>query len=149
MLVTAAAHLPPAVAISSWTLAGAGMGLVYSRLTVLVLGYSAPGTQGVNSSALSIADSIGAALALALTGLAFAAADRSPDAPFTAALAVAAAFAVGAALVGPPGRRAVAVRRRTRPTTPRRARCAAERASARPSHDGPRHRGRPARGPSG
>ena len=101
VLVTAAAHLPPTVAISSWTLAGAGMGLVYSRLTVLVLAYSAPGTQGVNSSALSIADSIGAALALALTGLAFAAADRSPDAPFTAALAVAAVFAVGAALVGP------------------------------------------------
>lgn len=101
VLVTAASHLPPAVAISSWTLAGAGMGLVYSRLTVLVLSYSAPGTQGVNSSALSIADSIGAALALALTGLAFAAADRSPDAPFPAALAVAAVFAVGAALVGP------------------------------------------------
>lgn len=101
VLATAALHLPAAVAISFWTLAGAGMGLVYSRLTVLVLAYSAPGSQGVNSSALSIADSIGAALALSLTALAFAAADRSPDAPFTAALAVAAVFAVGAALVGP------------------------------------------------
>jgi predicted MFS family arabinose efflux permease len=101
VLATAAAHLPAVVAISFWTLAGAGMGLVYSRLTVLVLAYSAPGSQGVNSSALSIADSIGAALALSLTALAFAAADRSPDAPFTAALAVAALFAVGAALVGP------------------------------------------------
>ena len=31
VLVTAAAHLPPAVAISSWTLAGAGMGcLLYT-----------------------------------------------------------------------------------------------------------------------
>ena len=37
-----------------------------------------PGTQGVNSSALSIADSIGAALALALTGLAFAARRPQP-----------------------------------------------------------------------
>ncbi|WP_456786426.1 MFS transporter [Cellulomonas sp. P5_C5] len=101
VLVTAAVHLPPTVAIASWMLAGAGMGLVYSRLTVLVLAYSGPGTQGVNSSALSIADSIGAALALALTALAFAAADSDADAPFTAALAVAAAFAVGAALVGP------------------------------------------------
>ena len=132
VLGTAAAHLPAVVAIAFWALAGAGMGLVYSRLTVLVLAYSAPGSQGVNSSALSIADSIGAALALALTGLAFAAADRGPDAPFTAALAVAAVFAVGAALVGPrvgTGR----VRRRTPPTTPRRARCAPERASARRS----------------
>ena len=102
VVAVAAAHLPPAVAIASWTLAGAGMGLVYTRLTVLVLAYSTPGNQGVNSSALSIADSIGAALALALTGLAFSsAADRGPDAPFTAALAVAALFAVGAALVGP------------------------------------------------
>ena len=102
VVAVAAGHLPAAVAIGSWTLAGAGMGLVYTRLTVLVLAYSTPGNQGVNSSALSIADSIGAALALALTGLAFsAAADRGPDAPFTAALAVAALFAVGAALVGP------------------------------------------------
>ena len=101
VLATAAAHLPPAVAICSWTVAGAGMGLGYTRLTVLVLAYSSPGNQGSNSSALSIADSIGAALALALTALAFTAADRSPDAPFTAALAVAAAFALGAALVGP------------------------------------------------
>jgi MFS family permease len=98
----AAGHLPAAVAISLWALAGAGMGLVYSRLTVLVLAYSTPGNQGVNSSALSIADSIGAALALALTGLAFATAtDGGPDAPFTAALVVAALFAVGAAVVGP------------------------------------------------
>jgi MFS family permease len=97
-LVTAAWHLPPAVAIASWTLAGAGMGLGYARLTVLVLAYSAPGTQGVNSSALSIADSIGAAIALALTGLAFTLAERNP---FTAALVVAAVFAVGAALVAP------------------------------------------------
>lgn len=97
-LVTAAWHLPPAVAIASWALAGAGMGLGYARLTVLVLAYSAPGTQGVNSSALSIADSIGGAIALALTGLAFATADGFP---FTAALAVAAVFAVGAALVAP------------------------------------------------
>ncbi|GEK20653.1 MFS transporter [Cellulomonas xylanilytica] len=101
VLVTAAGHLPPVVAISSWAVAGAGMGLVYSRLTVLVLAWSLPGTQGVNSSALSIADSIGAALALALTALAFAAADAGPDSPFVAALAVAVLFALGAAAVGP------------------------------------------------
>ena len=148
VLVTAAAHLPPAVAISSWTLAGAGMGLVYSRLTVLVLAYSAPGTQGVNSSALSIADSIGAALALALTGARvrrrrpqprtrrspprWRSPPCSPSAPRSS---------------GPAWRRS-RVRRTDRPTTPRRARCAAERASAPRSHGGPRRRGRPARGPS-
>jgi len=95
----AAAHLAPAVAIASWTVAGAGMGLIYSRLTVLVLAYSAPGSQGTHSSALSIADSIGAALALALTGLAFTtvvASAASPDLPFTASLLVALLFALGA-----------------------------------------------------
>lgn len=97
-LVTAAGDLPAAVAITSWTLAGAGMGLAYPRLTVLVLAYSTPGSQGVNSSALSIADSIGAAIALALTGLAFSLAAGNP---FTAALSVAAVFALGAALVAP------------------------------------------------
>ncbi|WP_426595326.1 MFS transporter [Cellulomonas sp. McL0617] len=95
----AVGHLAPAAAIASWTLAGAGMGLIYSRLTVLVLAYSAPGSQGTHSSALSIADSIGAALALALTGLAFTTvlgSGASPDLPFTASLLVALVFAAGA-----------------------------------------------------
>lgn len=99
-----AAHLPPALAIGSWTVAGAGMGLIYARLTVLVLAYSSPGSQGTHSSALSIADSIGAALALALTGLAFTtalAAVAGPDVPFTASLVVALVFACGAAIVAP------------------------------------------------
>lgn len=102
--VAAAAHLAPAVAIGTWTLAGAGMGLIYSRLTVLVLAYSSPGSQGTHSSALSIADSIGAALALALTGLAFTtvlASDAAPDVPFVASLAVALLFACGALLAAP------------------------------------------------
>ena len=109
----AAAHLAPAVAIGSWTVAGAGMGLIYSRLTVLVLAYSAPGSQGTHSSALSIADSIGAALALALTGLAFTtvvASAASPDLPFTASLLVALLFALGALGTAP--------RVRTRQTDP-------------------------------
>jgi MFS family permease len=97
--LTAAAHLAPAVGIASWTLAGAGMGLIYSRLTVLVLAYPTPGSQGTHSSALSIADSIGAALALALTGLAFTTvldSGAAPDRPFSASLLVALVFAVGA-----------------------------------------------------
>nr|WP_081844640.1 MFS transporter [Cellulomonas sp. URHE0023] len=102
--VTAALHLAPAVAITCWTVGGGGMGLVYSRLTVLVLAYSAPGSQGTHTSALSIADSIGAALALALTGLAFTSvlgSDASPDLPFTASLLVALLFAVGALVAAP------------------------------------------------
>lgn len=69
---TAAAGLHPAVLVTTWTLAGAGMGLASSRLNVLLLAYSGPGTQGRNSSALSIGDAVGAALALAVSGVLFA-----------------------------------------------------------------------------
>ena len=49
--------------------AGGGMGLLYPRLTVLTLAYSNEGNQGFNSSALSISDAAGSAVAIALAGL--------------------------------------------------------------------------------
>jgi MFS family permease len=61
----------PVILIVGWTLSGAGVGLVYSRLTVLTLAYSTPRNQGFNSSALSISDSTGAAVAIAIMGLVF------------------------------------------------------------------------------
>jgi len=47
------------------------MGLVYPRTSVMTLALSRPAEQGFNSSALSISDSLGAAIALALTGVVF------------------------------------------------------------------------------
>ncbi|WP_354501098.1 MFS transporter [Mycetocola sp. 2940] len=70
-VVTAAAGLSPAVIIGGWLLGGAGMGLMYPRLSVMTLSYSSDSDQGFNSSALSISDSLGAALALASTGIVF------------------------------------------------------------------------------
>lgn len=95
VLVTALWHLDPAVAIAGWTFAGAGMGLMYPRISTMTLAYSTPTNQGFNSSAMSIGDSLGGALSLALTGLiaiAFASAGHSFAAvfAFTALLAVAA-----------------------------------------------------------
>ncbi|MET0932588.1 MAG: MFS transporter [Mycetocola sp.] len=72
-LATAAAELSPVVIIGGWLLGGAGMGLMYPRLSVMTLSYSSDSDQGFNSSALSISDSLGAALALASTGIVFAA----------------------------------------------------------------------------
>lgn len=69
VLATAAWHLEPAVGIAGWTLAGAGMGLMYPRISTMTLAYSTPHNQGFNSAAMSIGDSLGGALALALTGL--------------------------------------------------------------------------------
>lgn len=64
--------LSPAVAIAGWAVAGGGMGLMYPRTSVLTLALSTAVDQGFNSSALSISDSLGSALALATTGIVFA-----------------------------------------------------------------------------
>ncbi|HYI50277.1 MAG TPA: MFS transporter [Microbacterium sp.] len=96
---TAWAHLHPALLVAGWALAGAGMGLMYPRLTVLTLAYSTPQNQGFNSSALSISDSIGASMAIAVMGLAFTALVAT-DAGFTAVFAIAAALALLALVPG-------------------------------------------------
>lgn len=96
---TAAWHLPAWVIIAGWALAGAGMGLMYPRLTVLTLAYSTPQDQGFNSSALSISDSIGASASIAVMGLTFVAL-RQTDASFPAVFLIAAALAALAVVPG-------------------------------------------------
>lgn len=96
---TAAWHLPPWVLIAGWALAGAGMGLMYPRLTVLTLAYSTPQNQGFNSSALSISDSVGASASIAVMGLTFVALSAS-NAAFPAVFLIATALAVIAVLPG-------------------------------------------------
>jgi MFS family permease len=91
--------LPPAVLIAGWAFAGAGMGLMYPRLTVLTLAYSSPQNQGFNSAALSISDSIGAASSIAAMGLVFTA-RAGTDASFPVVFAMAAGLAVLAVIPG-------------------------------------------------
>ncbi|MFJ3959212.1 MFS transporter [Arthrobacter sp. NPDC090010] len=64
---------PAWVLIAVWLFGGAGMGLMFPRLSVMVLALSRPGEQGFNSSALAMADSLGNALCVAISGLVFAA----------------------------------------------------------------------------
>jgi MFS family permease len=71
VLLATAFDLPAWVIIAGWFVGGAGMGFAYPRITVLTFAYSAPAEQGFNSSALAIADSGGAAIALALGAVAF------------------------------------------------------------------------------
>jgi MFS family permease len=98
---TAAAGLSPAVLIGGWLLGGAGMGLMYPRLSVMTLSYSTDRDQGFNSSALSISDSLGAALALASTGIVFAALVALGGAwPFAGCFALAAVLSVLALGIG-------------------------------------------------
>jgi MFS family permease len=91
---TALFSLPPLVAIVGWGLGGGGMGLMYPRTSVMTLAMSTTENQGFNSSALSISDSLGAALALATTGIVFA------GLSFPGVFAFAAVIAVFAFLMG-------------------------------------------------
>jgi predicted MFS family arabinose efflux permease len=99
-LVTTAFGWPAAVAISGWILAGGGMGLMYPRLSVMTLALSTPDTEGFNSSAMSIADSLGGALALATTGIVFTA-FTTTAASFAGVFALTAVIAVAAVATAP------------------------------------------------
>lgn len=99
-LATTALHWPAAVAIAGWVFAGGGMGLLYPRLSVMTLALSTKDNEGFNSSAMSIADSLGGALALAATALVFAA-FTTPAGSFAGVFALTAVLAVAAACVAP------------------------------------------------
>ncbi|PWC03760.1 MFS transporter [Agromyces badenianii] len=69
VLVVAIFTLPPAIAFVAWTFAGGAMGFMYPRFSVAVLALSPVSAQGFNSAALTISESLGAAIALAITAL--------------------------------------------------------------------------------
>ncbi|MCW2900842.1 MAG: major facilitator superfamily 1 [Streptosporangiaceae bacterium] len=55
-------------AVPAWVVAGSGMGLAYSSVSVLMLDLSAPADQGTNSAALQISDTLGGALCIGVAG---------------------------------------------------------------------------------
>ncbi|MFV0320095.1 MAG: MFS transporter [Microbacterium sp.] len=93
-------HLHPGILIGGWAFAGAGMGLMYPRLTVLTLAYSTTKNQGFNSAALSISDAVGAATTIAVLGLVFTAVRAGEGSAFAAVFLVAGLLAVIALLPG-------------------------------------------------
>jgi MFS family permease len=90
----AGSDLSAVLPIAAYVVAGAGMGFAYPRTSVAMLAESTDRDRGLNSSALSIADSLGAALALSVTGVAFAAAERVGTDPFLVVYALAGAIGV-------------------------------------------------------
>lgn len=94
LLVTVSGTVSPVLAIAAYAVMGAGMGFGYPRTGVAMLAASTDADRGFNSSALTIADSLGGAVALSAAGVAFATAQRWGTDPFTAVYAVAAGFAV-------------------------------------------------------
>jgi predicted MFS family arabinose efflux permease len=105
------ADLPPAAAMAAYVAAGAGMGFGYPRTGVAMLAASSDADRGFNSSALSVADSLGGAIALSVSGVLFAAADRAGADPFLAVFAL--ATAAGALAVVTAARTASPATRRT------------------------------------
>ena len=92
-------HLWAPLAVVGYGICGLGMGLGYPRTGVAMLGASSADDRGFNSAALSIADSLGAALALSVSGVAFAVSQRAGTDPFLAAFGVAVGWAVLGVLV--------------------------------------------------
>lgn len=88
-------HAPAGLLVAAYGVAAAGMGAGYPRTSVATLAAPSDADRGFNSSALSIADSLGGALALAVCGVVFATAGEEP---FGAVFAVAAVWAVAALL---------------------------------------------------
>lgn len=102
VLALAAAVLTASVVviIVAWIVAGAGMGLMSPRTSALTLEMSAPENQGFNSAAMTVADSFGSALALAITGVLFTGLAAIGD-PFVAVFALAGVIALAAAVLAP------------------------------------------------
>ena len=90
----AGSGLPVVLPVAAYVFAGAGMGFAYPRTSVAMLAESTDRDRGLNSSALSVADSLGAALALSVSGVAFAAAERAGTDPFVVVYALAGAVGV-------------------------------------------------------
>lgn len=84
---------PWPLAMTAYVVAGAGMGFGYPRTGVAMLAASSDADRGFNSSALSIADSLGGALALSVSGIVFGAATRVGADPFLSVFALASAIA--------------------------------------------------------
>lgn len=86
--VAVAVHLPAPLAVAGYAVSGAGMGFGYPRTGVAMLAASTDADRGFNSSALSLADAMGAALALSLAGIAFTLGERGGGDPFLAVFAL-------------------------------------------------------------
>jgi MFS family permease len=91
--------VPVAVVVAGWCVAGFGMGLASPTVSALVLQLSPAAEQGVNSSALSVADSLLTTVVLAVGGAVFAALVTAGPVAYLAAFMIALLPAVAGALL--------------------------------------------------
>lgn len=100
VLAVAAFRAEALVIAAAWIVAGSGMGLLSPRSSVLILSLSTPADQGFNSAAMTVADSFGSAMLLAVTGTLFAALATTAD-PFTAVFVLTVVIAAAATVLAP------------------------------------------------
>jgi len=98
-MVAALGDLPIPLVMVAWTTAGFGIGMAYSPLSVAVLGLAEPGTEGVASSSIQLADCLGIALGTGLAG-AFVALGDAQGWATSSALAIAFPITMAAAVGG-------------------------------------------------
>lgn len=87
--------VPPAIGIATWTLAGLGMGLSYSPLSLTVLREAPGDSQGEATSGLQLSDVLGTALGTGIGGAIIAFGVRNGLEPWIGLLG---AFGIGAAV---------------------------------------------------
>ncbi|CUR62545.1 putative major facilitator superfamily (MFS) transporter [metagenome] len=92
--------IPATAPIAAYVVASIGMGFAYPRTGVSMLASATDEDRGFNSSALTVADSLGAALALSVSGIAYAAAVRADVDPFPVVYLLAVAIGAVGALAG-------------------------------------------------
>jgi MFS family permease len=86
--------VPVAAGIVAWTVAGLGMGMSYSPITLMMLAEAPAGREGWASASLNLADVLGSALGIGIGGAAISAAVRFG---WSLAAGLAVAFAITAA----------------------------------------------------
>jgi MFS family permease len=94
------AAVPPEITLVTWTIAGVGMGLMYSAVTIVVLRGVDPAAQGSASSSLQLSDILGTALGTGVAGAITAAGERAGGDGLGVALAAVFAMACLAGLLG-------------------------------------------------
>jgi MFS family permease len=86
-------HVSGWLTLPAWIVAGAGIGMAFPALSVQVLRLSGPDSQGTNSSAMQISDTLGSSLAVGIAGALVNAAGLNTGAVCTAVIALIAAVA--------------------------------------------------------
>lgn len=68
LMVAVALGVPVGLAVAAWGVAGLGMGMAYSPLSLTVLAAARPGEEGAASAALQLSDTLGVAVGTGLGG---------------------------------------------------------------------------------